>query len=131
MNVTEHRVRIPQLASVELAVEMYYAKVDLSNSDIKLLFGGISHSKISQLKGIANRQREADGRFRWDASRVDTVSAYKAWGFDIADLEKRLTALKRMERRREQDSAKRSGVLGSGTVTEAYAEHNRSGVQER
>ena len=106
----EIRVRIPQVKDIRLAVELYYSRLDLSAADISALFGGISRSTVTKLKALAERQREEDGVSRWSASRVNTLCAYKAWGLDIEDLEKRVKALDRMSRRKLTGEAVACGV---------------------
>ena len=106
----EIRVRIPQLTDVRKAVELYYSRLDLSNADIKELFGNIGHDTIAKLKALAEKQRMEDGVSKWSATRVNTMCAYKAWGLDIEDLEKRVKALDRMSRRKPIGEAVACGV---------------------
>lgn len=89
--------RIPQLTSVEKAVEIYYSKLDLSTDDIKALFGNIGRSKIQGLKKIADDERRRQNGQTWSATRVPTVYAFAAWRLDITDLEKRLKYLKKLK----------------------------------
>ena len=89
------RVRIPQLVDVRKAVEMYYSRLDLSNADIKELFGELSRATIAKLKAKAEEQRKEDGVAVWSANRFVTMSAYKAWGLEISDLEQRATSRRR------------------------------------
>lgn len=95
----ERHVIIPQLSDIALAVELYYSRIDLSNSDIKRLFGGVSANKISSLKKLADAQRREKGMASWDPRRVNTMCAFEAWGLDIEDLERRLKALRRFEKK--------------------------------
>ncbi len=91
-------VRVPQINNVETAVLTYYAKVSLSNKDIKDLFGNISSSTVYKLKLKAKAQQEEDERMSYNSSTVDTESAYKAWGLDIDELERRLTKLRKLKK---------------------------------
>ena len=106
----EIRVRIPQLLDIRKAVELYYSRLDLSNADIKDLFGNMSSSTVAKLKALAEKQRMKDGVSKWSANRVVTMCAYKAWGLDIEDLEKRVKALDRMSRRKLPGEAVACGV---------------------
>lgn len=104
------RVRIPQLLDVRKAVEMYYSRLDLSNSDICALFGKISPSTVYKLKLLAEEQRKEDGVACWSANRVNTMCAYKAWGIDIEDLERRVKALDRIARKKQKEELE-NGVI--------------------
>ena len=88
-------VRIPQLQDIAYAVELYYSRLDLSNDDIKQLFGEMGSAKVAQLKRIADDKRREMGMAVWSATRVPTVCAFEAWRLDIADLEKRLRAIEK------------------------------------
>lgn len=96
-------VRIPQLQDIAYAVELYYSRLDLSNDDIKQLFGEMGSAKMAQLKRIADDKRREMGVAVWSASRVPTVCAYAAWGLDIAKLEKRLRALEKIRGKRNEN----------------------------
>lgn len=93
-------VRIPQLQDIAYAVELYYSRLDLSNADIIRLFGKMGSAKVTQLKRIADDKRREMDMAVWSATRVPTVCAFAAWGFDIADLEKRLRALEKLQKRK-------------------------------
>lgn len=96
-------VRIPQLQDIAYAVELYYSRLDLSNDDIKQLFGKMGSAKVAQLKRIADDKRREMGVAVWSASRVPTVCAYAAWGLDIAELEKRLRAIEKIRGKRNEN----------------------------
>lgn len=96
---TERHTRIPQLSDIALAVELYYSRIDLSNNDIKRLFGGVSGNKVSALKKLADARRREAGMASWDPRRVNTMCAFEAWGLEIEDLERRLKALRRFEKK--------------------------------
>ena len=95
-------VRIPQLVDIEKAVELYYTRLDLSNDDIKSLFGNMGSAKVAQLKKLAEEERRRQNAARWSPLRVPTGCAFDAWGLNIEDLERRLAALHKIEKRRIQ-----------------------------
>ncbi len=106
------RVRIPQLKSIETAIRLYYERIELSNSDIKELFGSIGSATISKLKKKAEEVMTEENITRWNTRHVNTEAAYKAWGLDIADLErrqKRLVALAKQSHR-ETEQQTRTGT---------------------
>ncbi len=87
-------VRIPQITSIETAIRLYYEKTELTNKDIEDLFGKHASSTIARLKEKARQQMTEDNVPVWNAQRVNTEAAYKSWGLDIADLERRHKKLK-------------------------------------
>lgn len=68
----------------------------MKKSEIKRLFGSISGNKIIGLKNIARELMATENCKTWNASRVNTAAAYRAWGLDIKDLEKRHDRLQKL-----------------------------------
>lgn len=91
-----NNVRIPQITSIPIAIRLFYEKTELTNNDIKTLFGQHANSTINGLKKLARQQMVEDNVIVWNAQRVNTVAAYKAWGLDIDDLERRNEKLKQL-----------------------------------
>ena len=89
-------VRIPQIKSLETAIRIYYERIELRNADIKEIFGSLGSKTICRLKQVAKDKMKENDIPSWDAKAVNTESAYEAWGLDIADLEKRLNKLKKL-----------------------------------
>ncbi len=89
----EVRVRIPQLQNIETAIRLFYERIELSNSDIRELFGNISSQTIVKLKKKASEVSAEEKIIPWNSRYVNTEAAYKAWGLDIADLERRYKKL--------------------------------------
>ena len=92
-------VRIPQLVSIEAAIRIYYQRIELSNSDIKEIFGSIGSTTVVKLKNKAREVMRENDRPVWNAQLVNTEDAYTAWGLNISDLEKRLKKLRALERK--------------------------------
>lgn len=90
-------VRVPKPKSIELAIRIYYENIILTNSDIKKLFGRISNATIIKLKNIARDNMAQKGKIPYNATVVDTYSAYEAWGLDIKDLEHRYKKILSMQ----------------------------------
>ncbi len=90
------RTRIAQPADIATAVRMYYEKIVLTNSDIKVLFGTDSDTRVQRLKEAAKQEMAAKGVMPFDAHTVYTEDAYAAWGLSITDLERRLDKLNRL-----------------------------------
>ena len=87
-------VRTPAITSIDTAIRLYYEKVELGNKDIIELFGEHSSTTIARLKKRAREQMIADDVMAWNDLRVNTASAYKAWGIDIEDLKFRRKMLR-------------------------------------
>ncbi len=95
-------VRIPQISSLETAIRIYYERTQLTNADIKQLFGAKANTTIVKLKEAAREVMRQENAPMWNATSVDTESAYKAWGLNIADLERRYRKLAALNLRKEQ-----------------------------
>ncbi len=89
-------MRIPEIKNLETAIRMYWEKIELRSSDIKVLFEGIGSAKATELKRQAQKLMNERNTPQWNASRVNTKVAYEAWGLDIEDLEKRYSKLKKL-----------------------------------
>ena len=94
---TAATVRVPQITSLETAIRLYYERIELTNSDIRELFGPLANSTVKRLKEKAELLMVGRNITVWNAQRVNTEIAYEAWGLNIADLERRLKKLKAME----------------------------------
>lgn len=100
MTTTTINVRIPQVTSIEMAIRLYYERTELSNAEIKALFGA-GNNTVCKLKRKARELMIERDTPVWNAQRVNTEVAYEAWGLDIKDLEhrlKKLNALRGIER---------------------------------
>ncbi len=94
MPSTAATVRVPQITSLETAIRLYYEHIELSNSDIRELFGKLAPATIKSLKNKALAIMTERNTPVWNAQRVNTEIAYEAWGLDITKLEYRLNKLK-------------------------------------
>ncbi len=88
------RVRIPNISSLETAIKKYYEKTELSNSDIKEIFDVRSSATVAKLKQVAKQEMIEQNTPCWNAQRVNTEVAYRVWGIDIEDIERRYKKLK-------------------------------------
>lgn len=85
-----------QITDIDAAVRMYYERLELSSADISGLFGVTSSKTIAALKKKVRAEMAAQGCVPWNSACVNTEIAYKVWGLDIADLEKRRAKLMRL-----------------------------------
>lgn len=98
MTKYEKNVRIPQLVSIETALRLYYEHTELSNDNIKELFGNLSSATISKLKKKVYIRMAEENTPIWNAKYVNTAVAYKTWGIDIDNLEFRYNKLKELSK---------------------------------
>ena len=73
----------PRIASVEVAVELYYSTFALYTADLRKLFPDASATTLSRLKRVAREYTISNGLMLIDSLSVPTDDAYKAWGLDI------------------------------------------------
>jgi len=102
MSQTISPVRIPQITSLETAIRLYYERIELTNDDIRELFGKIGSATVVRLKKAARVQMQENNTPVWNAQWVNTEDAYKAWGLDIESLERRYAKLCAMTRRADK-----------------------------
>lgn len=79
---------------IAVAIELFYSQNDLCNKDIMRIFG-CSSSHASTLKGRVRKQMAEDGvnPVVFDPANVNAEYAFKVWGLDIADLERKYKKL--------------------------------------
>lgn len=94
----QNNVRVPQISSVEKALEIFYTKTELSNFDITELFGKHSSATVARLKAKVREQMSEQGVVSWNAQCVNTAVAFKTWGIDVSDLEHRLKKIRELKR---------------------------------
>lgn len=88
-------VRIPQVADIRAAIELYWSKTEIGTNDICALFG-TGRDRAAKLKNVARALMEERQTINYNASRVNTEVAYEAWGLQIADLERRYAKLQKL-----------------------------------
>lgn len=89
-------VRIPPVTSLKTAIELYYSRTELGNTDIEQLFGKHSSATVSRLKSKARQKMTELNTPVWNANRVNTEAAFAAWGLNITDLERRYKKLQEL-----------------------------------
>ncbi len=98
--------------NLEVALRLYYERLELSGDDIREIFGKkISPSTVTKLKNRAKKQMAEDHSQIWDARNVNTVSAFKAWGLDPVELEKRLTKLRKLGLAKKPEAVRKETTL--------------------
>ncbi len=80
--------------NIEAALELYYSQNELSNNDISLIFG-CSRSYVNTLKRRVQEKMAEENAHPpvFEATHLNTEYAFKVWGLDIADLERKYKKL--------------------------------------
>lgn len=78
-----------QIADLQTVVEVYYNSTVLGTKQIKQIFK-CSDSTANRKKREAQLEQEKTGIKPYSRSTVNTRIAYRVWGLDIKDLERRL-----------------------------------------
>jgi hypothetical protein len=90
-------MNIPPITSIENALKVYYSHSEIGNKEIIALFGRRSSATISRLKRIVKCEMTAKGVLSYGASKVNTAIAYKVWGIEVTDLEKRMKKIRELK----------------------------------
>ena len=85
---------IPPITDIKTALKIYYNNSELGNKDIIELFGNRSTATIARLKKIVKNEMLKDNMLTYGIYKINTSVAYKVWGIDVNDLEKRMKKLK-------------------------------------
>lgn len=84
-----------------IALRIYLEHTEIDTCDIREIFNCAS-STATRFKKVARKLMAERGIRTWDPSKVDTATAYEAWGIDIIEVEKRLKKL---------NSLRKSGII--------------------
>lgn len=91
----KQRPRI-KITSIETAVQIYYTFPELGTDEVIQLFG-CSKATATRLKKRARDRQIREGIITFSDANVNTKTAYKEWGLDIADLERRMVRYRRIQ----------------------------------
>ena len=89
-------MNIPQIASIENALRIYYSHSQLGNKEIKSLFGKNSSNTIARLKRYVRDEMMKRNIPSFGINNVNTAVAFDVWGIDVNDLEKRMQKIKEL-----------------------------------
>lgn len=94
----ERQVRIPQPLDIKDALKIYWEKHELTNDDIRRLFGQLGTQRIVLLKKIVKEAQEQRGIKIYDHRAINTKVAYEVWGFPYNELYKRFKNCEALKR---------------------------------
>ena len=77
------------IQNIGYAVRLFYEKVELSNDDIKNLFGVSSPATVKKMKDKVLAAMEERNIPRYSRYGVNTDVAFEVWGLDIKALERK------------------------------------------
>lgn len=89
-------MRYTKMADIDTLLKVYYENPELGTSEIKTMFPGICNSTVYYLKKAAQEIMVKENMKSFRAHTVNTECAYKAWGIDVEDLEKRRAKLRKL-----------------------------------
>ena len=85
------------ITSIDTAIRLYYMYPELTNAQIKELFGDKTGVETATRYKNKVRQEEVKRGIKTNTpGAVNTVVAYEVWGLDIKDLEARREKLKKL-----------------------------------
>lgn len=88
--------------NIALALETYYTQNDLCNDDIQAIFG-CSKSHVRTLKNqVRDKMAEEDVYpVVYEAKNLNTEYAFRVWGIDIDELERKFKRLVKFQKLRD------------------------------
>ena len=89
-------MNIPQITDIDTAIVIYYRHHEIGTKEIIQLFSKHSKSTVSRLKKLAQKRMIEENIYIYGMYKVNTECAYKAWGLNIEDLEKRRGKLQKL-----------------------------------
>ena len=90
-------MNIPNITSIESALNIYYSHSEIGNKEIQSLFGRLSSATIARLKKAVKVEMDNRDIYSYGMYKVNTNVAFDVWGIDVADLEHRRNKLKALE----------------------------------
>ena len=82
--------------NIDTALRIYYTYPEIGNAEIKELFGPISSRTAVRYKEAVKEEQTKNNIYTSQQFTVNTEIAYKVWGIDVEDLEKRRDKLKKL-----------------------------------
>ena len=89
-------MNVPQITDIDTAISIYYHYPEISTKEIAQLFTKHSKTTINRLKKIAQKNMVENDVYSLGMYKINTACAYRAWGIDVDDLEKRRSKLQRL-----------------------------------
>jgi len=89
-------MNIPQITDIDTAISIYYRYPEISSKEITQIFKKRSKATVSRLKKLAQKRMIEDNVYSYGMYKINTECAYRAWGIDVEDLEKRRSKLQKL-----------------------------------
>lgn len=89
------KLSIKDLDSLKNCLRIYYIYPEIGSPEIKELFG-VADATATGLKKAVREQQARDNVMVLDKHCVNTELAFKVWGIDIDDIERRVKKLEKL-----------------------------------
>lgn len=89
-------MKVKRIADIDTALYIYYRYPEISNKEIKELFGGLGSAALTKYKKAVQGEQIKQNVKTSQLYTINTEVAYKVWGIDVAELEKRRDKLKKL-----------------------------------
>lgn len=87
-------MKFKAIESIDTALKIFYTYPEIGNKELKELFGQRTSSATIERYKKAVRERQAENNILTNGLyTVDTATAYKVFGIDVEDLERRRNKL--------------------------------------
>lgn len=77
-----------RMPDIETTLRIYHGKTEISNTEIKELFGNVSSKTAAKLKKQVKKEMINQNVSTWRPNNVNTRIAYEVWQIDVDDLER-------------------------------------------
>ena len=89
-------MKVKPITDIDTALRIYYQYPEIGNKEIRELFGGLGNSTIANYKRAVIEKQAESGKLTSQLHTIDTETAYKVWGIDVDNLEKRRVKLQKL-----------------------------------
>lgn len=85
-----------QTADIDTVLRIYYTYPEISTAQVKEIFPSVSSSTLTNYKKHVKMEMAKKGVKVATRNAIDTETAFKVWGIDVQNLEKRRAKLKKL-----------------------------------
>ena len=89
-------MKVKRITDIDTALYIYYRYPEISNKEIKELFGGLGSAALTKYKKAVQGEQIKQNVKTSQLYTINTEVAYEVWGIDVAELEKRRDKLKKL-----------------------------------
>ncbi|MCL2095563.1 MAG: hypothetical protein FWH10_01515 [Oscillospiraceae bacterium] len=89
-------INTPEITDIDTVISIYYRYPEIGTKQIEQIFSKRSKATVSRLKKSAKKQMAEDNIYTYGMYKINTECAYKVWGIDVLDLERRRNKLQKL-----------------------------------